>query len=299
MEGGAERATSATEEHRRRGRKKGSINIKREPYRREEHVDLASEPDSIISFNTRSMVKRRVELLNAGKLKEGELFQNVEAFSDSNATPSNLDMRFKEVAQSKNSGSVISTPFKRAIGMIRGSDSGRKTPDTEKKRRERRVHNARRKVDGSSFMTSLYSLVAIACLCLFIAGLYQHEMIVNSLNYGDHHPNNWDPQNGTCKIGYRRMGHQCVDIKSSLEEKEFFSLLRSVENHIKNRAIHTCEETPTTVLLREEIRSHFRGGEDFKESSMRHLRDIAISDPYFKHMYTLTDNNDLRLKQHL
>lgn len=140
--GGAERATSATEEHRRRGRKKGSINVKREPYRREEHVDVVSEPDSIISFNTRSMVKRRVELLNAGKLKEGELFQNVEAFSDSNATPSNLDMRFKEVAQSRNSGSVISTPFKRAIGFIRGSDSGRKTPDTEKKRRERRVSNA-------------------------------------------------------------------------------------------------------------------------------------------------------------
>lgn len=124
-------------------------------------------------------------------------------------------------------------------------------------------------------------------------------MIVNSLDYGNYAPNNWDHEHGTCKVGFRRMGHQCVNIESNLVEKEFFSLLRSVENHIKNRAIHTCEENPTTVLLRDEIRAHFRGSEDFKETSMKNLRNVAISDPYFKHMYTLTDNNDLRLKQQL
>lgn len=84
-----------------------------------------SDNESIVSFNTRSMVRKRAELLNVGELRPDEDVMDLvedNASLSQDQSPSNLDDQFKEVQQdSDNSG--FSTPFKWAYLFMTGSNN--------------------------------------------------------------------------------------------------------------------------------------------------------------------------------
>ncbi len=75
-------------------------------YKRENKVEDLSDTDSVVSFNTRAMVRRRAELLDTGRLRESDNKGGDESegsekgsagFSDNQQAPSNLDDQFQQV----------------------------------------------------------------------------------------------------------------------------------------------------------------------------------------------------------
>lgn len=136
-----------------------------------------SDTDSIVSYNTRSAVKRRAELLERGfKLDEQDLKSES---NEGNATPSNLQNKFDQVALEE------TTPVKRHI---------HKTPDTERKRRLIRQETARKGVYSNSFTSTIVKIVVVIGVVVFLGSFMLHE---STLSYKDFSqiPNDWDQKN--------------------------------------------------------------------------------------------------------
>ncbi len=172
------------------------------------HEEL-SDNESIVSFNTRSMVRKRADLLNVGELRPGEDGMNLDednASLSQDQSPSNLDDQFKDAQQdSDNSG--FSTPFKRAYLFMTGSNNkqdGQKrwrlhwTPDTERRWRRQRQEKARKGIDTNVWSILGFLLLGILIITAFL-GVVFHEMWLNSKEYGAYPPKSWDSESRSCK----------------------------------------------------------------------------------------------------
>ena len=127
---------------RRTGRPVGSkTRPVKKVHRRELMVDDWSDTDSMVSFNTWSMVRRWTELVRQGRLNEVNWTKNQPTSepSEGQHTPSNLNNRFTEVAERPHleaSGNTFASPFRAAARLFYWDGKQRfQTPDTEKRRR--------------------------------------------------------------------------------------------------------------------------------------------------------------------
>ena len=169
-----------------------------------------------------------------------------------------------------------------------GSETKRhtRTPDTEKRKRLRRLVMARQTVEKRPIGTVLITWGIRIFLLLAVIGVVMHEVAMNDYDFTAHPPSNWKAAFNACEEGFKRIGSQCVVEPIDAEKRSFFEKIRSMENFMKRQLVYdfTGEGTGTLSPTDIEYYLNTNNTEQFKK-----VYERFNTDNFLKHNYQVTN----------
>ena len=144
----------------------------------------------------------------------------------------------------------------------------------------------------------LFLLIFTGLLFGGIIALASHEMAVNSKEFGDVSPANWNADTFSCDEGYERIGSHCIseDDFHNSEERRFFEELNNLEVFFRKQRLYSCSESPRVALSNSEVKAFFSANPD---AQFKKLKNLVVSEPYMKTHYVINDQGDVTYNREL
>jgi hypothetical protein len=158
-----------------------------------------------------------------------------------------------------------------------------------------RQQNARSRIEGTSWGSILFNVIATLILLGAFGAVVLHELTVNSRDFA-YPPNHWNFQARACNPSHKQIGSLCANKTeiTSTHARRFYEELRNIESSLKWKKLYTCEANPVAKYTSEELKTYFKTSPN---DSLIKLRGLIRYDNFMEHTYTMDQSTgDLTFK---